>query len=87
MIPEHVLLKYTDAAGVRHRQRIERSGDAWELLEERYDVDADEWVGEGGERVSAPWIEAELHGEFGCRDRDGVVDGSLEGTTDVNRGP
>ncbi|UIP00317.1 hypothetical protein Hbl1158_02805 [Halobaculum sp. CBA1158] len=73
MIPESLILARTESDGVRRRTRIERRPDgAWDLLEERRE--GGEWVGGGNERVTAVWVEADLHGEFGRRDRDGVVD-------------
>ncbi|WP_435065913.1 hypothetical protein [Halobaculum sp. EA56] len=68
MIPESVLLAYTDGAGERRRLRVERVDDGWELLEERHDGDA--WVGCGTERVEGVWLEGELHDAFGERTVD-----------------
>jgi len=71
-------LARTHEDGVRRRTRLERREDgAWDLLEER--KEDGEWQPVGHERVQGVWLDGDLHGSFGQRDRESV--------TGVSRGP
>lgn len=81
MIPTRTLtLARTHEDGVRRRTRLERREDgSWDLLEEARDSDTGEWRPVGHERVRGVWVDGELHGAFGAREKSGVGE--------VSRGP
>jgi len=72
-VDHFVLRARHEADGTRRRTRIKHRPDgAWDLLKER--KEDGEWEPVGHEPVQGVWVEGDLHGSFGQRDREEVAE-------------